>query len=89
MPSDTHTPPNPSAPQSSVELEVFNLLVEAALAATGPKMRLRFLRCLAAVLTETSESNIVDIRVGRPGSDEALARAWLRERLSVWLAQHG
>lgn len=66
------------------------MLVEVYFRAIGQKEAMRHLRLLAAELVEAQPLKVVGIREGiRETREQREARAWLQDRLSIWLARHG
>lgn len=82
-PGETRSP-------ASAEFEALNVLVEVYFRAIGQKEAMRHLRLLAAELVEAQPLKVVGIREGiRETREQREARAWLQDRLSIWLARHG
>lgn len=82
--------PGETRAPASAEFEALNVLVEVYFRAIGQKEAMRHLRLLAAELVEAQPLKVVGIREGiRETREQREARAWLQDRLSIWLARHG
>lgn len=77
--------------ENGVALEALNEIVEAYFDFSGNKEARGVMRALAArVATPVQSPKVVPMR-GRAEvtSDQLAAKAWLQERLPVWLHRHG
>jgi hypothetical protein len=81
------TPPPEQQPDPDVALEALALLLEVHLEVLGPEGAVAYLRRLAADL-EDAEDAAVSLKDGAAGNRaKRLARAWVRRKLTIWLAK--
>lgn len=78
-----------TSPPRTAEFEALNELIEAGLVLVGPERAVAYLHVLASRL-EGDDDNVLSLRDGMLGAKSRReARAWLRRRVTCWLAHHG